>query len=1240
MYSPTVNDPGDVRTRAEFAEALSRLRAASGSTVRDLASAIGSHPGTVSGWFVGHHVPTKFSEPTFVQLLDRCGVHGPDQTPWIEAVRRVREAPANSADAECPYPGLESFREEDAGLFHGRATLSTQLVERVLDAAATAGPHLIAVIGASGSGKSSLLRAGLAAGLAARGVGVTVTTPGEHPALPASGDVVVFDQFEESWTQCRDDGERRAFFDAVAVAKPVVVIGLRSDFYARAADDVALIGALQAGPAVVGPLTHEGLREVIVEPARMRGWTVDDDLVQLLLTELAPAGSRSAHDVGALPLLSHALLGTWERARRRRLTVAAYTETGGLAGAVEQSAEKAYSSLTGPQTDIARRIFLRLVHVDEAAQTRRRVHRGELFFDDATADVNAVIDRFASHRLLTVEEETVEISHEVLVRAWARLHEWVETDRAGLVVHRRLTQAAGMWDESGRDTGTLLSAARLPLINEWAAGNDSELNILEREFLDASNAEHERRLDVERRRSRNLHRLVAALAVVSVVALVLAVTALVARSGAADDRVDAEQARDDATSRQVAAESTRLRTTDPALAAQLALAAYRIGPTVEARSALLDSTAVDTPMRLVGAPGRTLVEAGPGFDAIAGADGTVRLIDSAGNTLSTFERSDATAEPTALVVSPSRDLVVVAGTTHVELWNVRNAASPSRVSAVDTSFDIKDVELSSDGARLAVSAADTGAIALWNVADASRPAPSPGTELPSGGAALAFSPDSRFLVAYGTQGAMRIWPVDAITGPPVFEVPPDNSTNQVQAVTFSPDGRTIAAAMRSAEVRRWRFVNPATPEPLPSLTGFSSYVNDVDFTADGTRIVAVGTTDSVRIFDAETGMQQQELPNAIGFEVGRFDATGRSLLTSADDGVVKIWALPGPVLTSSRATVFQTPTDGGGDLLLVGSGAKDGGPHLWNLTDTRSPVERAQLAPEVGDHATGAVAITKDGRTAAVGEATGRVMLWNVASTPPRPIGSAFGATSTLVAGLSFRADGHLLAASGQDGADVSLWDVTNLDMPVRVSTLDAGDLPQLSAFSPDGSTFTIATADRKVRVWDVRQPSAPRELPSLSGFTNDVLALAFTPDGSTLAAGGTDRTVRLFDISDRANVKQVATAKGPVGGVRSLSFAPDGKRLAAGTDDSLWLWDTTKLDDPRPYVTLSAYKGAVFDATFAHSGTTLAGAGPDTVVRLWGVDPDVVADRLCGSRTTPLTDDERDRYLPGVAVPELCPRR
>ena len=240
----------------------------------------------------------------------------------------------------------------------------------------------------------------------------------------------------------------------------VLILGLRADFYGRAAREPSLVPVLQHRQVVVGPMTVDELRRAIIEPARVSGCEVDEELVD---QRSSARPSRSGqHTPGELPLLSHALLETWRGSRRGRLTVAEYAATGGIAGAVQQTAERVYGELSAEEQALARRVFLRVVNVeDDGFVTRRRVHRKELPRGAETLSedcLQQVLDRFVSHRLLTLNAETVEVSHDALLVAWPRLRNWIEADRAGLLVHRQLGEAALLWINGGQDPAALLGA--------------------------------------------------------------------------------------------------------------------------------------------------------------------------------------------------------------------------------------------------------------------------------------------------------------------------------------------------------------------------------------------------------------------------------------------------------------------------------------------------------------------------------------------------------------------------------------------------------------------------------------------------------------------------------------------------------------------------------------------------------------------------------------------------------------
>ncbi|MCC3313689.1 nSTAND1 domain-containing NTPase [Nocardia africana] len=1245
-------DPSTLLTRAEFAAALTRLRVDAGLTVRQVVEESGCLHGTVSGWFAGHHVPTEPNEKMFRDVLSACGLPDPvAQEAWLAAVRRLRPTTGRRrSQGPVPYRGLQPFHDTDADWFFGRDELTAELHRRVHGLESHSGtPRTLVVIGASGCGKSSVLRAGLMPSLRRAARAVALITPGVHPLrvlhdVAEPVDVVVIDQFEETWSLCSNEDERADFLAAIGAERadgPVYVLGLRADFYAQAAREAVLQHVLAAQSILVGPLSRQALRDVIVEPARKANWTVEDELVQLLLVELAPRGSPAAHDAGALPLLSHALLETWRRSSRRRMTVADYTASGGIASAIDKSAEAVYGGLTEAQQRLARRIFLRLIAIDGENRTRRRVQRGELRYDDdSDDDVATLIDRFAAQRLLTIDADTIEISHEALIAAWARLGDWVDGNQAGLLIHRQLTQAEQLWRDSEQDPSALLGPARLAVIQDWLdSGTDGELNHRERHYITASQQHHRELRARERRRTRLLQRMVAGLAVALIATVVLATVTLLAESSA-------RRARDEAMSRQVALQAQQLRAVDPALSAQLALAAYRVKPTLEARSALLDASATHTPVRVLGTDGGTLVAADDTGTllAVGRKDATVTVYRLRARTPPTELAAIAPPHPAAVLESLAlrRDggVLAVAFDGRIQLWNVADPRSPVLLAGIgDPAAGYKSITFGADGRTLTAATTNT-AVSRWDIVDPAHPLPLAELELPAGAPVIAASPDGHLLAAAGVAGALRLWD---LTGPAprlIVDQPGSGVTGQALAVRFAPDSATLAVAGRTNDVRRWDLHDPAHPGALPALRGFTSYVNDIDFSPDGSRLAAGSSDNTTRIWRLDSDDPPIELPNPVIVVSARFALGGQALVTGGFDGTMRIWPLPGPALSGARSVVFQTPIDRSGTKLLVGTGSSDGHAHFWDLTDASNPHEYPALDAGPDDKPCGAVGLSPDATLAAVGTPSGHVMLWDV-HDPNHPVRrSFFPAMSGIVAAIAYTPDNTLMVVLGQDSSIVTLWDIADPDVPRQVAALDAGPgLPGPAAIDPTGTLLVIPTSDHMVRLWDIRRHTEPVELPHpLTGFTNDVGSAAISPNGTLLAAGSMDHTARLFDISNPRQPQPLSMLTGPADAIVTVAFSPDGTRLVGGAgDNGVWVWDVADPHRPGRLAVLNAYRGRINDAAFVLGGRILAAAGPDKVVKLWATDPDQVAAQLCAGGSSVLTPQEWRRYLPGVPPRPLC---
>ena len=337
----------------------------------------------------------------------------------------------------------------------------------------------------------------------------TLIVPTATPAadlgeqLPAEIRYLIVDQFESVFTRCQDEDQRREFITAVCdlAGKATVILALRADFYDQALRYPELADALQSRQVVLGPMTADQVRQAIVEPARRANLEVEDGLVELLLRDLGPKTPRAAPDApgayepGALPLLSHALLGTWELSRTGTITVADYRASGGISDAITRTAEGVFTGLSAEEQEMARRLFLRLVHVaDDAPPTRSVVWLAEL--DSWSASAVGLLGRFVDERLITVDADSAQIAHDALLTAWPRLRSWIDAGLDDLRTRRRITEAARMWEETGRDGSALPRGAQLAIARDWAAdvGNRTSLSPLASEFVAVAAAGADRRV--------------------------------------------------------------------------------------------------------------------------------------------------------------------------------------------------------------------------------------------------------------------------------------------------------------------------------------------------------------------------------------------------------------------------------------------------------------------------------------------------------------------------------------------------------------------------------------------------------------------------------------------------------------------------------------------------------------------------------------------------------------------------
>ncbi|MES9505312.1 WD40 repeat domain-containing protein [Streptomyces sp. NPDC000609] len=1154
---------------------------------------------------------------------------------YQDGVRSARRASRGTPPGECPYPGLAAFGTEQAQWFHGRGTLTADVLDR-LDERMGQGGALM-VIAPSGAGKSSLLRAGVVAAIQRGDLAFAgsdqwpcvVFTPTDRPvaALAAglsqvSGHreqwsaileqgpaacvewmhtalrdrdtgheggrewrqgrrwVVVVDQLEELFTQCGSEPERRVFLDflqamsqqgADGQAPPALVLyGLRSDFLDPCLMYQHLLAAHQNTSVFVGPMSEAEVRESILFPAADAGLEVEPGLVELLLKDLGqPAGTAPStqgvdgtgvgrYETGRLPLLAHALRATWQQRAGHFLTTDGYRTTGGIARAVATTADREYSRLSPEDRHTARLLLLALTKIgDTTADIRRRIDYTSLLDRSGNHESAArVIEAFTRARLLTREHGSIEITHEVLLRAWPRLWGWIDTDRAGNLTRQEIEESAANWIKAGRDPSMLYRGNRLESALDWekaahVARAGSDLG----DFLDAGRKQNRRAISIRR-------------SVIGVLAALALTTSVLA--GVAFKQSNAAQRETQGAIRsQLQGEAEGLRSTQQSLAAQLDLIAYEMKPSSVLGTALINDANNPLSVTLgdqIGTVGSVVFSPRGHTLATVGREGLVQLWDVADPAHASKLGEPLTGHTGgvgSVVFGPrGRTLATVGREGLVQLWDVADPAHASKLGEPLTGLvgGVGSVVFSSDGNTLAT--IGDGTVRLWDVTDRARATQlSTPAGLDSGVGSVAFSSDGNTLATVSNT-TVRLWDVtDPARATQVGTL--TGHTKTVRAVAFSLQGHTLASAGDDCTVRLWDVADPAHATQLGDpLTGHTSGVLSVVFSPDNNTLASASYDGTVRLWDVTDPDHAAQLGAPLASHTGAVDSVAFSsdnntLASASDDGTVRLWNLP-PALSRPLSDlpdiVESVAFSPRGHTLATVSNTTV---RLWNVTD---PAHASELGSTLAD-GVGSVAFSPRGRTlATIGDGT--VQLWDVADPAhASKLGEPLTGLGGGVGSVAFSSDGNTLATIG-DGT-VQLWDVTDQAHATQLGALTgpAGGGVRSVAFRPHGNVLASASEDGTVRLWDVTDPAHASQLGNaVTGRTGAVFSVAFSPDGNVIAAAGYDNAVRLWDVADPAHATQLGhTLTGHTHAVHSVAFSSDGKTLASTSTDRtvrLWKWD------------------------------------------------------------------------------------
>jgi WD40 repeat protein len=1096
-------------------------------------------------------------------------------------------APLDEATLENPYKGLRAFQEADALDFFGRDALIERLVDRLGEAGPAA--RFLAVVGPSGSGKSSLVRAGLVPRLRAGALPgsdrwfIVQLVPGARPleeleavllrvavnppasllaqlvedergllravnrVLPADEAtelVMVIDQFEELFTLVEDEATRAHFLSSLltAVLDPRarlrVVVTLRADFFDRPLQYAGFGELIRLRTNVVLPLAPAEIEEAIVAPAARAGAHVEPDLVAAIVQEVAA-------QPGALPLLQYALTELFEQRQGRRLTLSAYRAGGGVLGALARRADTLDESLDERGQLAARQLCLRLVNLGEGTEdTRRRMRRGELIAttdhddeqpDDADGSVmEAIIELYGRYRLLTFDydpitrEPTVEVAHEALIRSWERLRAWLHAVRDDIRIQRRLAAAAAEWLATARDPSYLASGTRLEQLAIWARETSLVLNADERAFLEASLAQAQAQRAAEEMRHAREQRLAS-----EVHSLALTFGAQEAlKAGNAD------------------------------LALALALAANQVAYPVEQAQLVLGQVAYAPRVA----------------QKINGDPPPIALTRSPDHRLAVLALSD-------------RSIKVRNLHTGTDLLRLRGHALPATCAAY-----------SADGRQILTGAGDA-TVCLWDMADGQEQRWFRGHKRAI--TCVAFGPHNTVLSGSEDQ-TVRLW--DAASGQERRRC--IGHRQGITTLLCDASGRIILTASEDRTIRQWEF---ATGRELGCFEGHADAVTLLALSPNGHSFASAGKDHTVRVWHIASGQQLVSFHYPVGQAVElAYASSGRALTLTMRDGTSYVWDLFEGAeirrLVGHTAPVWGLAISADGRRIASASG--DRTIRLWNLDKGAEQLACAGHADSVT-----CVALSADGHSALSGSNDASLRLWNLATGAEIKRLEGHGHP---VLSIAFSPDGRT-AASGSADKTLRLWDLVagrTIRSFVGHSVWVVG-----VAFSPDGTRILSGSSDRTLRMWET---ASGAELCRFTGHTRGITSVALSADGRLALSGSEDGTIRVWDADCGAELQRF-TRHAKV--ITSVAFSPDGRRVISGsTDGVVQIWDVeTGLEQLR----FSGHTAEVLAVAWSADGRTAISGSRDTTIRLWRIDSrdELLAWTVANRHVPELTPEQRQFY-------------
>lgn len=1187
-------------------------------------------------------------------LVDELGLDPGSELVELEE-QLLRQDPAlapvlaREVSGTCPYRGLLPYDADDADTYFGREADVDACLRRLRDSG------VLAVVGPSGIGKSSLVRAGVVASLVRSGTPVVVTSPGLRPTDSLLGvtarQTLVVDQAEEAVTVCLDPVERERYFAALAAHAAgggPLVLSMRTDHLGDLAPHPEMAQLLQEGFYLLGPMSERDLRSAIEGPARRAGLRLEPGLVDLLVREVEG-------EPAALPMLSHVLRATWERREGPTLTVDGYRATGGIRSAVSQTAERLYDAMDPSQRSRLRTLLLRLVMpTEDGGPVRARVPRSKVAGDD---EHQQLVEQLVDARLVSIDGESVQIAHEALVRVWPRLRGWLDDDVDGQRLFRHLAGAADAWDAMGRPQSELYRGARLARTLEWRDRAGPDLNDTESAFLGASAAlaesevrAAEARLAEQRRANRRLRGSLVGVVLLLVLALVTGLGAVRSADRAARERDIAGRERDRAEAAADLADARRagakgvlhediatglLLAVEGVSADESAEALENLGATLTRAGALSGVRDVGDLIGRSGTAWMPSVSTSADGDVIAGniMGDLARLFDA--RTLEPLAFPDAPASALSVALSPDGSRIVVAedyeGPQPLRLYDLpRGTLSQTQPGGIPASWGLNnngsydaDPAFSHDGSRLVVELqrflprlpgfGRFGRTMVWDLADPSEPVFT--VRLPAF-AMSALSPDGdRLHVA--TQGERPLRVYDVASGDLLASAgSPDIARHGATAVDLSPDGSTFAVAVQN---RVHRYDTDSLEPRGRALQAHTGPVHDVVFSQHGRLLATAYPDGSAVVWDTRTGDLLHRYVTGGSLSVA-FSPDDKTLYTSGGAGLLQAWDVPG----TSRQLQLGEDTGAVGESYGSSLIAPDGhtvarvrSGTLW-LEDTRTGRPVGKAVPTRDEE----FLWSPDSRWLLSIGPTGGVTLWDASD-------------GTVAARTRFK--DSVVAAFGPDPSVVHVYGAKGLHTltlgslgPANPPIPTAAERPfGLVAHPRDGSVFVLDWDGSFIRV-DPTSGAVISAAPA--GFLYGEGQGVMSADGSRMVVPGPDGLVRLLDVEENTYLNEGSST--PWGD--SPAFAPDGSQFALVQGERIRLWDG-RTGEYQASLPLPTRTGAYSITYRGSTGLVIA----STDGRTWTADTrtDAWIERACAIAGRNLTAEEWSQFFPSRPYEATCPQ-